>query len=254
MEPNQAVGNAPTPAPASTPASTPVSAPEENMMAQGVSEKKKGKGAIYGMILLAILAAGGIGFGVWAMMDGNAQKEQLQEQINALKAVNNQLQEKIDSSSKGEQSNTNSSTDTNGQASTNESDDASRYLYVGEWGLKIKKPETLEAVTYSYDYGDGYTMLKVTGVTKDSGQDLPDFASIANCYLGAVSRYSKQRVDMGGVPDYYPDPFLTDDEYNYYFVASQDSCTQVSDYVQREQDAWNALKEMLGTSDNYVKL
>ena len=113
MEPNQTVGDAPAPAPASAPVSTPASAPEQNMMSQGVSEKKKGKGAIYGMVLLAILAAGGIGFGVWAMMDGNAGKAQLQEQIDALKTINAQLQEKIDSSSSGGQSANNSTnTDT----------------------------------------------------------------------------------------------------------------------------------------------
>lgn len=55
---------------------------------------KKSHGMLYGMILLAILAAGGIGFGVWAMMDGSAQKEALNLQINALKQQNNELQEK----------------------------------------------------------------------------------------------------------------------------------------------------------------
>ena len=56
---------------------------------------KKNNGMIYGMILLAILAIGGIGFGVWAMMDGNAQKDALNSQISALKAQNNELSNKV---------------------------------------------------------------------------------------------------------------------------------------------------------------
>ena len=69
--------------------------PEPNIMAQGVSEKKSSKGMLYGLILCLILAVGGIGFGVWAMMDGNTQKEQLNTQISSLKKQNNELSEKI---------------------------------------------------------------------------------------------------------------------------------------------------------------
>ena len=51
---------------------------------------KKNHGMLYGMILLAILAAGGIGFGVWAMMDGNSRVAKKDEQITDL---NSQLAE-----------------------------------------------------------------------------------------------------------------------------------------------------------------
>ena len=57
---------------------------------------KKNNGMILGMVVLAILAVGGIGFGVWAMMDGNTQKEQLNSQISTLKSQNSELQERID--------------------------------------------------------------------------------------------------------------------------------------------------------------
>lgn len=70
-------------------------APEQNVMAQGVSEKKKGKGMMLGMALLAILAIGGISFGIFTMMDGNAQKDNLNKQISELKSQNNTLSDKI---------------------------------------------------------------------------------------------------------------------------------------------------------------
>lgn len=47
---------------------------------------KKSHGMLYGMILLAILAAGGIGFGVWAMLDGNSQVAKKNEQISDLRS------------------------------------------------------------------------------------------------------------------------------------------------------------------------
>ena len=52
---------------------------------------KKNHGMLYGMILLAILAAGGIGFGVWAMLDGNSRAQKKDEQISQLQS---QLAEK----------------------------------------------------------------------------------------------------------------------------------------------------------------
>ncbi len=59
---------------------------------------KKNSSMILGMVLLAILAIGGIGFGVWAMLDGNAQKENLNNQISSLTTQNNELLEQIGAS------------------------------------------------------------------------------------------------------------------------------------------------------------
>ncbi len=56
---------------------------------------KKNNGMLIGLILCLLLAVGGIGFGIWAMMDGNAQKDALNSQISALKAQNNELSNKV---------------------------------------------------------------------------------------------------------------------------------------------------------------
>lgn len=68
---------------------------EPNMMKQGVSAKKKGKGAVLSMILLGILAVGGISFGIWEFYSAGRQKEGLNTQINALKQENNELLDKL---------------------------------------------------------------------------------------------------------------------------------------------------------------
>lgn len=64
---------------------------------------KKNKGAIVGMVCLVLLAAAGIGFGVWAVLDGNQKTANLNNQIETLKQQNstlagqvNELQAKID--------------------------------------------------------------------------------------------------------------------------------------------------------------
>lgn len=62
-----------------------------------VVDGKGGKktGWILTVVLLLIVAIGGVGFGVWAMMDGNAQKDALNSQISTLKKQNGELSEQI---------------------------------------------------------------------------------------------------------------------------------------------------------------
>ena len=52
---------------------------------------KKSNGMLIGLVLCLILAIGGIGFGVWAMMDGNSRAQKKDEQISQLQS---QLAEK----------------------------------------------------------------------------------------------------------------------------------------------------------------
>ena len=89
------------PAPVPTPPPTPAPKLAEPAFGNGgsVVEGKGGKktGWILAVVFLLIVAAGGIGFGVWAWMDGNAQKDALNEQINTLKRQNNDLQEQLGS-------------------------------------------------------------------------------------------------------------------------------------------------------------
>lgn len=69
--------------------------PSSASASMGMPMKKSGKGMLYGMIIFIILAIGGIGFGVWAMMDGNTQKANLEKQISDLREQNNMLQDQI---------------------------------------------------------------------------------------------------------------------------------------------------------------
>lgn len=219
-----------------------VSSPKDDVV---FADKPKSNGMLLGMILLGILAVGGIGFGVWTMMDGNSQKEQLNSQISALKQQNEELQkEAIEDISDDDITDSSSSA---GVAN------ASDYIYIGKWGLKVKVPENLEIATFMYDYGSGYDALKVSGATKD-GQAAPDFASVSKCVLGVVERYSKANVEAGVVPSWYGDPFRSDDSYNYYYVSPQALCTEVESNAKWETNTVDVIKSMLTNSSAYSKI
>lgn len=83
------------PAPVPTPSPAPKPAGPAFGNGGSVVEGKGGKktGWILAVVFLLIVAAGGVGFGVWAMMDGNSYKESLNEKINSLE---NEIQSKDD--------------------------------------------------------------------------------------------------------------------------------------------------------------
>ena len=94
MQPNQNVPG--TARPISSAARVTAKAPEPTFdNGPSVVEEKGGKktGLVLGLVLCLILAAGGIGFGVWAFMDGNTQKDNLNARIDELRKENITLQE-----------------------------------------------------------------------------------------------------------------------------------------------------------------
>lgn len=92
--PGHAVGAARGTAPANAPMAPSVPAGGDIVFSD---KPKKSHAMLIGMIILALLAAGGIGFGVWAFLDGNSRVAKKDEEIADL---NNQIssleQEKSD--------------------------------------------------------------------------------------------------------------------------------------------------------------
>lgn len=70
--------------------------PRENMMATVPASKKGGKGSLIAMVFFAILAVGGVGFGVWSMMDKDSQVDALNKTVSDLKGKNNELEMQIE--------------------------------------------------------------------------------------------------------------------------------------------------------------
>ena len=205
-------------------------------------QPKKNMGMILGMVLLGILAVGGIAFGVWEMMDGKAQVAKKDEQIAALKAQIDSLEEQIEVSS--EKSNTdNSSKDDMG---TVEQD---RFIDVDEWGYKISLPEDLVIFSQKYEENDdGSSSLCVWGYSMREGKGTPSFAEKEDPFV-CVSRYPENT-------SFYGHLVFTEDGYDYLFNSTQ---TYLSDEGDMEGMNWEdetkiLMSQSLGQKESYLKM
>lgn len=92
MEPNQNIQSNPF-------VGTPTTA-NNNMMQNEPSvnkaPEKKNNGLLIGLILCLLFAIGGIGFGVWTMVDSNSQIDGLNRQIKTLQEQNNDLLDQVE--------------------------------------------------------------------------------------------------------------------------------------------------------------
>ena len=198
---------------------------------------KKNTAMVLGMVLLAVLAIGGIGFGVWEMMDGNnrvVEKDKQIAELNSKLAENNQPvsdETVVDDDVADDVVNTGD------------------YIYVGEWGTKIKISEGLSNISYEF-LGDGYhrscRTLGLSASTKGDGSE-PSFVKTGGDdgnYLGYVMRCPKEDLYPYGTPI-----DISDSNYSYYYDPIQYSITQ-TDW---ESESVEAVKSMLTNPENYSK-
>lgn len=230
MGPNQNINISGTGATGAAPVQSTPAASSENIMAQGVSEKKKGgKGMLYGMILCAVLAVGGIGFGVWTWMDGNTQKDSLNQQISDLKKKNSELLDRIaEYENKIEEE--------------PEIEDSSENFYIEEWGLSIKLPDSISDI--EYEIGNGYSDICDSGVTIKSL--IRDGKKIDAGELEGVA-FIKRCTEM--FP--YGTLVFEDDAFKYYYEFPNG--LSIED-PQEVQDAADDLKNVLNNKENYSKI
>ncbi|MBQ9017382.1 hypothetical protein IJ103_04080 [Candidatus Saccharibacteria bacterium] len=136
------------------------------------------------------------------------------------------------------------------------------YLYIGQWGIKIKIPESLKNLHYSYraagkdrfSYSDGTLKIydhesQITvGGTDGEGEGVaPEFAS-GN--LGAVSRYEAGTYACEAS---CPTLAATIDNYEYYYVHPQTLVSTDQSDVEWETSSVNLIEQMLSNENNYAK-
>lgn len=223
---------------------TPIMTPEEN--------KKNAKVPIVGMITLGILAAAGIAFGIFAFADSKNKANEitsLKAEISELKNTTNCLKPAPDS---GTNTNTDN-TDTNSDTNTNTNDTVSdEYIYISQWGIKIKKPANLTITKQQYTMGNGYSSASILGTDCSNGrcQYLPAFADIQknNSTLGAVVRVDKDSEYPYGTK------VTTIGNYDYYYSGPQDVYSTDEAEKTWEVDTVNLIKQMLTTPNNYAEM
>ena len=220
--------------------------------------KKSGHGMLIGLILCILLAIGGIGFGVWAMIDGNTQKTNFEKQISELRAQNNKLLEQL-----AEGGDVDIDVDVeNGTSSVDPED----YIYVGEWGLKIKKPETLVYIDYKFDnevFGSDsepgefvYEYVGVRGVASGTDMNLAGkylrYADSVGCYNAMITRVAKTISDND--KGRYGTEVFSDNSCYYMYQHGQVACSNSDELTSIEESSNLLIIEMLSNSDNYSKI
>ena len=197
-------------------------------------------GWVLAIILLLLIAAGGVGFGVWAYMDGNNAKNSLNAQIADLQQQNSELQAQID----------NMAGTTRMDADGNEEDTAD-YIYVGEWGIKIKVPENVEEVSYYVRNWDedqfAGTSLCVSGVSAGHDGQVPSFIQSLDLNQSlkvCLSKNTKFLSEEDGGEMYQTFPVG-----QYYIISPQAPIGDGSD-SDWETESYETLKAMLEDENN----
>ena len=245
MQPNNTMnGAAHTAMPAATPVSAPNVAPKPQEDVVFRDKPRKSSGMLVGMIVLALLAAGGIGFGVWAYLSGNQKETELN---NKIAEYENQLAELGQSQQ--------SSDDTNIDIGLSSQINPKDYIYIGSWDLKIKIPDGLNNVWYSYLlYGDSKSDGGSIAISGVAGEGFPEFLdpNKNGSGLGAlgrvlISEYGQDTCVRG-------DFVFSDNEYNYCYHHPQAVYSVTEEEETLEVNSVNLIKTMLTQKDNYSKI
>lgn len=146
--------------------------------------QKSGNGLKIFAAVACVAAVCGIGFGVYGMVQGS-QKNSVSDLKIQVKGDNGEVTT-VEAPEIETVANGTTVTITN---PTTASASSKEYIYVGEWGVKIKIPENLKGVSYIYNNYDHYTLC-VDGVA-NGGQYAPAFADITSNTggLGCLAQY-----------------------------------------------------------------
>lgn len=214
-------------------------------------KQKSGNGLKIITAIACVVAVCGIGFGVYGMMQSmkkNNQiadlKVQIKEEDGTVTTV--EAPEIKTTSSDGT---TVTITDT---ANTNEKTD--EYIYIGEWGLKLKLPKGLHEVSYKIQNthenegpwysGAGTSMLYIEGwnSAKDAITYSSESSTSGSCNSAAVVRSPKGQVSGTS-------PAFTIGDYDFHFLGWQAPCS-----TPEETQTGTLLRDVILNPDNYSSI
>ena len=122
------------------------------------------------------------------------------------------------------------------------------YIYLKDWGLKIKIAAGLTNLSYNYQ-DDEYAEVQIWGAKKDSSANYtPNFAkqSSNSSPLGTVIRIARYERGAAGRLIWY------DDYYNYYYQGPSGVPNVEEDEMSWWVESYLLIKEMLTNADNYT--
>lgn len=209
--------------------------------------QKSGNGLKIATAIASVVAVCGIGFGIYGMI----QSSQKDSQISDLKVQIKEDDGTITTIETPEiETNTDNGTTVTITDSNVKNENTEDYIYIGEWGIKVKIPEGL----YIYDYKvklaettdftwyDNAPHIVVSGFTKQltASPTIPE-----ECYSLVIARTKGQ--SEGSLSSY--------DGYSY-TVGTDVPCLVDTGYSKEEVDLGGKqlIKEMFSDINNYSKI
>ena len=216
------------------------------------NKQKSGNGLKIATAIACIVAVCGIGFGVFGMMQNTEKDSQISDLKNQVATLNNKIV-----SIENDNDTSEKPTDNPSSATGNSKD----YVYISEWGIKIKIPEGLGYVDYSFinyisdgenEYPSDYSAIAFNGVASSSNKTAANEylrqARVGNCYVASISRTPKTTFEIRGQLIY------EDNNYNYVYNHAQATCSNGDSGSTTAETEGNLLiKNMLTSSSNYSK-
>ena len=202
------------------------------------NKQKSGNGLKIATAIACIAAVCGIGFGVYGMM----QSSQKDSQISDLKV---QIKEDDGTTTTIEtpeiETTTNNGTIVTIPDPTMSKENTKDYIYIGEWGVKIKIPENLKGISYIYD-NHSRLSLCVNGIA-NGGQYAPEFADIHKNTdgLGCIMQY----FDSELTEEQKQTASFSNDDFYLIYSHPQAVYSVDKDEQNWEVDSVNLIQEML---------
>lgn len=211
---------------------------EQNFHSSPVTvEKRKLNKANVAMAIITVLTlAAAVTFGILWITEKNKSPEPVADNSNAT-VVQKPEDDKAETSSPG-------------------------YIYVGQWGIKIKIPENLKNLHYNYqgegadrfEYSDGSikifdhnASISVGGTDGEGDGIAPDFAKQG---IGDITRYKEGSYEcQASCPTFV----VAIDGYEYYYSHPQAVSSQSQSDIEWEMASVKLVQNMLSTAENYSK-
>lgn len=174
-------------------------------------------GWVLAIILLLLIAAGGVGFGVWAYMDGNNTKNSLNAQIVDLQRQNSELQEQLE-----EMAIKNTNSDINVESNIFTGVEQSDSIVLDEWGIKIQigEPFVYTARSNEEKCEDGDCSIRVTALTEQMRETVENYPNQKlEDIVHDVTIVKTKKDEMERVTGETISPIFNDGEYNYFVLV-----------------------------------
>ena len=214
---------------------------------------KTSNGARIAVIISVAVAICGLGFGIFGMTKASEKKVDLSDLEVQVKTETGET-----TTIKAPEVTT---TDNDKQVITipqnqvSKPENLDKYIYIAQWGIKIKMPDTLTVTGYDYEFGTKSSVGIYTQLSCNGGcQDMPEFANprISNSPLGAITRIEYPVPGEDG--EILATKVTTINGYDYYYSGPQAVYSENQDEINKEVETVTKLKEALTNPSNYSEI